>query len=886
VQLGVVVVGCAAQAMGKAGLQLPKNVASSLISIRNGTFFREHPSSVADAQRNPPLFPNLNFQLPLIEQHGRQAQWPPRSKEHWAVISAKGGTALLEILRGSHFCEPLSARTYPYLTSGEVPETHRDLRIPSRAIQYVGFNPGQGNSLGAGIQGAYLSARYESRRLTAEETDWTVRQYLKGQTTLNPGEQDAESVIDDASVNQVVADLRLHKLLDMPVSNLSNGQTRRSRIAKALLSKPLLLLLDDPFMGLDPPTLVKLSPMLRDLAYASAPLLLLSLRPQDPIPDWITHLAVVGAEYSISSIGTKEFVLARQAFWLDTYDNPDQFTGNATILPLVKKLTSKYGPPLSGINEALTEDGIESYRVRESDRKVVRGANATSLLRLTPTSDSKADSDLLETLEAFSTLSPRELGTQRGALAGKDDPKTEDASSKAPRKHRLGEPLIELESVVIKYGNKVVLGHPSPQDDHDKSGLNVTISEGTRLALVGPNGSGKTTFLSLLTSDHPQSYALPIKFFGRSRLPQPGVPGLSLWQIQSRIGHSAPEVHAFFPKILSVRQVLESAWAETYVSKPKLNFARDRMVDAFLLWWEPELRQDWRPANIPARFVTRNKPVNIASRGLRELIESSYPPFIKDESSRWTATMTNLFTQNGSLQHTWSVDWADDTSTHRFGLLPFAAQRLLLLLRAIIKQPDVLILDEAFSGLSSFVRDKAMLFLEHGETKFLPGSPDLAFVRNDMVDPPPHNGPPVDNKRVDVNRLVQSNDSYLHAYLQSIEGYDQPPQKFNSSLLKNQGWEVQTAEELLKYSQQVAQKRLEGATNLGYDEPTFNGLTDKQAMVVVSHIKEEVPAMCDEFIRLPGEEEVVEDGRAVEMGYVGRGGISEKWNWLWQSRKS
>ncbi|KPI39001.1 putative ABC transporter ATP-binding protein [Cyphellophora attinorum] len=872
--------------MGKAGLHLPKRVASSLINIRNGTFFREHPASVADAYRNPPLFPNLNFQVPLIEEHQGQARWPPRSKEHWAVISAKGGTALLEILRGAHFCEPLSARTFPYLTSDAVPEDHRTLRIPSRAIQYVGFNPGQGNALGAGIQGAYLSARYESRRLTAEESDWTVRQYLKGQTTLNPTQQDEESVIDDASVNQVVTDLRLHKLLDMPVSNLSNGQTRRSRIAKALLSKPLLLLLDDPFMGLDPPTLVKLSPMLRDLAYASAPLLLLSLRPQDPIPDWITHLAVVGDEYSISSIGTKEFVLARHAFWLDTYDNPDRYSANATILPLVKKLTRAYGPPLSGINEALTENGIEQVRIREADRQVVRGTEANSLLRIEPTLDNKTSSSLLEMLKTFSTLPSHGSETDHGTSVGQDEQKTEAASSTATSNRKLGQPLIELESVVIKYGDKVVLGHPSPQAGHDKAGLNVTISEGTRLALIGPNGSGKTTFLSLLTSDHPQSYSLPIKFFGRSRLPQPGVPGLSLWQIQSRIGHSAPEVHAFFPKSLSVRQVLESAWAETYVSKPKLSYARDQTVDAFLSWWEPELRQDWKPAKIPPRFVTRNKPVNIATRGLRELIEYSYPPFIKDESSRWTATMTNVFTQNGSYKHSANLDWADDTSTHRFGLLPFAAQRLLLLLRAIIKQPDVLILDEAFSGLSSFVRDKAMLFLEHGETKYLPGSPDLAFMRNDMVDPPSHNGQPIDNKRIHVNRLVQSSDSYLHAYLQSIEKYDQPGQNFSPSMLKDRGWEVQMADQLLEYSKRTAQERLEGARNLGYDTPTYNGLTDKQALVVVSHIKEEVPAMCDEFIRLPGEEEVIEDSRAVEMGYVGRGGISDKWNWLWQSRKS
>jgi energy-coupling factor transporter ATP-binding protein EcfA2 len=40
--------------------------------------------------------------------------------------------------------------------------------------------------------------------------------------------------------------MNLTSLLDLPLLALSNGQTRRARIVKAILDKPELLLLDEP----------------------------------------------------------------------------------------------------------------------------------------------------------------------------------------------------------------------------------------------------------------------------------------------------------------------------------------------------------------------------------------------------------------------------------------------------------------------------------------------------------------------------------------------------------------------------------------------------------------------------------------------------------------
>ena len=67
----------------------------------------------------------------------------------------------------------------------------------------------------------------------------------KGQVSKTSEELAAEDVkkaiFDDLSTR-----LGLSSLLDLPLVALSNGQTRRARIVKAILAQPELLLLDEP----------------------------------------------------------------------------------------------------------------------------------------------------------------------------------------------------------------------------------------------------------------------------------------------------------------------------------------------------------------------------------------------------------------------------------------------------------------------------------------------------------------------------------------------------------------------------------------------------------------------------------------------------------------
>jgi ABC-type Fe3+/spermidine/putrescine transport system ATPase subunit len=208
-----------------------------LIRLQDATFYQNYPTAENQASgQNPPLFPNLSLEIP-----SKRGEDGP---QHWAVLGAHGRTQFLDVLRGQYICVPPNARSYPYLLTEEIAKKDPRLRYSGSAIQYIGFS-GEGSGAIGGTRGAYLSARYESLR---EETDWTVNQYLRGQTSLNPLEEDKEGTVrNEELLSTVIKDLRLDALLDMPVANLSNGQTRRTRIAKALLSKPELLLLDDPF---------------------------------------------------------------------------------------------------------------------------------------------------------------------------------------------------------------------------------------------------------------------------------------------------------------------------------------------------------------------------------------------------------------------------------------------------------------------------------------------------------------------------------------------------------------------------------------------------------------------------------------------------------------
>ena len=331
---------------------------------------------------------------------------------------------------------------------------------------------------------------------------------------------------DPDTATELVGRFNLEYLLERAFRKLSTGESRKVMLIRALSCKPDLLVLDEPFDGLDAATLAMLQEYLATLI-DSVPMVMV-LNRFDEFPDFISHIAYI-------------------------------------------------------------DNGELQHQVRRDDEKAY--AELYQLLHLKTTDLQVPPSDP-------DTEIPR-LDSQQ--------------------------PLVRLNGINIRYDDFKLI-----------DSLDWTIEPNQHWQLSGPNGSGKTALLSLITGDHPQCYVNDIFVFGFQR-----GNGESIWQIKQFIG---------------------------YVSTA--------------LQWEYRV-----------------------GTGLRNVIISGFYDSI------------GLYSKCTDKQREIADQWLallgmSDRADQPFNKLSYGDQRLLLIARAMVKHPPLLILDEPCLGLDDMNRQLVLALIE------------------------------------------------------------------------------------------------------------------------------------------------------------------------------
>ncbi|GAB2548671.1 metal ABC transporter ATP-binding protein [Brachybacterium huguangmaarense] len=96
----------------------------------------------------------------------------------------------------------------------------------------------------------------------------------------------------DPRVRALLADVGLSDLADRPVTQMSGGQRQRVMIARALVRRPELLVLDEPFSGVDTATQATLSTLLARLSQRGTTVLVV-LHELGPLTAHLTRTVVL-----------------------------------------------------------------------------------------------------------------------------------------------------------------------------------------------------------------------------------------------------------------------------------------------------------------------------------------------------------------------------------------------------------------------------------------------------------------------------------------------------------------------------------------------------------------------------------------------------------------
>ncbi|QHM76181.1 putative ABC transporter ATP-binding protein YlmA [Mixta theicola] len=171
----------------------------------------------------------------------------------------------------------------------------------------------------APLQGVFHSDFTRPSLLSLEKLQQLVAEEWQRNNTdlLSEGEEDTgrtaaqivqDEVKDEARCRQLAQQFGIEALLDRRFKYLSTGETRKTLLCRALMAQPDLLVLDEPFDGLDVDSRASLAALLAALHQQGFTLALV-LNRFDDIPAFVDRVGIL-AECHLTHVGRRDEVLA------------------------------------------------------------------------------------------------------------------------------------------------------------------------------------------------------------------------------------------------------------------------------------------------------------------------------------------------------------------------------------------------------------------------------------------------------------------------------------------------------------------------------------------------------------------------------------------------
>ncbi len=180
---------------------------------------------------------------------------------------------------------------------------------PTRGMAYLfgeNVNPGKTNLWNK--VGQMVEIPYSYPELTVQENLEIIRRI--------------RSIENKNCINEIVEKLYLDRYRNIKARNLSLGNLQRLGIAKALIHKPRLLILDEPANGLDPAGIVQIREMLLELAAKNGVTIFVSSHILDEISRLATRIGIIHNGRLIRESDTEELKNSRtRVLHICTLDN-------------------------------------------------------------------------------------------------------------------------------------------------------------------------------------------------------------------------------------------------------------------------------------------------------------------------------------------------------------------------------------------------------------------------------------------------------------------------------------------------------------------------------------------------------------------------------------